>query len=370
MNRSYPIPPMPDPDGDEALHAAAAEWQVRRQDGFGSDEEAAFQAWLAADARRPVAYARIDEVWRGLGELPAAAVAQLSPPSRRLASGKPTRRGWLPGWLQGGLQAWRDLLRPMATAVLAVGMLGAGWLGWQHWQAQPLFSEVYATARGQSMDVTLPDGSVLKLDTATRVEVTLYRDRRQVRLPQGQAMFTVKADAALPFDVLTDQLRVTVVGTRFSVRNTRAGMGQDSVGVQVESGRVLVSSLERGRPSGAPVLLSAGQYVQSTPAGQLTEVETGSTHGAMLWREGRVNFDNTPLAQAVAEFERYGATRLVIKDPAVAALRVNGSFDLRRADAFGKALPLVLPVRLLRAGGETEIAATQAGSKNSSKMVK
>ena len=356
-----PVPPLPDPAGEDALYAAAAEWQVRRQDGLNDDEEAAFQAWLAADDRCQAAYARIDAVWRGLGELPAAAVAQLSVPRRPLpaSSRKPPRRGWL----QGGLQAWRDLARPMATAVLAVGVLGAGWLGWQHWQAQPLFSEVYATARGQSMDVTLPDGSVLKLDTATRVEVTLYRDRRQVRLPQGQAMFTVRADAARPFDVLTDQLRVTVVGTRFSVRNTRAGLGQDNVGVQVESGRVRVSMLEGGRPSGAPVLLGAGQYVQTGAAGQLAAVETRPTRGAMLWREGRVNFDNTPLAQAVAEFERYGATRLVIRDPAVAALRVNGSFDLRRADAFGKALPLVLPVRLLRAGGETEIAAARATSK-------
>ncbi|WP_137175436.1 FecR domain-containing protein [Massilia sp. HP4] len=358
MKRSYSIPPAPDPEPDEALYAAAAGWQVRRQDGLGSDEEAAFQAWLAADARRQVAYARIDDVWYGLDELPAAAVAQLRASSVP-ASRKPARRGWL----QWGLQAWLDLARPMATAVLAVGVLGAGWLGWRHWQAQPLFSEVYATARGQTMDVTLPEGSVLKLDTVTRVEVALYRDRREVRLPQGQAMFTVKADAAQPFDVLTGQVRVTVVGTRFSVRNTRAGLGQDSVGVQVESGRVRVSMLEGGRSSGAPVLLGAGQYVQTGAAGQLEAVETRPTRGAMLWREGRVNFDNTPLAQAVAEFERYGATRLVIKDPAVAALRVNGSFDLRRADAFSKALPLVLPVRLLRAGGETEITAAQAASK-------
>jgi transmembrane sensor len=365
MNRSHSMPSLLDlaPDGDEALYAAAADWQVRRQDGLDSDDEVLFQAWLAADARHQAAYARIDAVWHGLGKLPATAIAQLSAPPRRAPEpARPPRRDWL--------QAWRDLARPTATAVLAVGVLGAGWLGWRHWQAQPVFSEVYATARGQVLDVTLPDGSMLKLDTATRVEVDLYRDRRQVRLPQGQAMFTVRADAAQPFDVLAGQLRVTVVGTRFSVRNTPTGLDADRVGVQVESGRVLVGMQEGGRPSGPPVLLTAGQYVQSGPAGRLAAVETRSTRAAMPWREGRVSFDGTPLAQAVAEFERYGATRLVIRDPAVAALRVNGSFDLRRADAFGKALPMVLPVRLLADGGETEIAAAHAASKNSSKIVK
>lgn len=351
-----PVPPVPNPEGDEALYADAAQWQVRRQDGLDRDEELQFQAWLAADDRRQAAYARIDAVWRGLGELPADAVARLRASARPMpAPDRPVR--------PGRLQAWRDLARPMATAVLAVGVLGAGWLGWQHWQAQPLFSETYATARGQMMDVTLPDGSVLKLDTATRVDVALYRDRRQVRLPQGQAMFTVKADAAQPFDVLTDRVRVRVVGTRFSVRNTRAGLAADSVGVQVESGRVQVSMLEGGRASGAPVLLGAGQYVEAGPAGELAEVEARPVQRAMLWREGRVNFDGTPLAQALAEFERYGATRLVINDPAVAALRVNGSFDLRQADTFGKALPLVLPVRLVRDGVRTEIAATGTASK-------
>jgi len=359
MNRSAsppPVPPVPDPERDAALYADATQWQVRRQDGLDRDEEAQFQAWLAADARRLAACMRIDAVWRGLGELPDDAVARLRAPARPMPrSGRTVRRGWLP--------AWRDLARPMATAVLSVSVLGAGWLGWRHWQAQPLFSATYATARGQMMDIALPDGSVITLDTATRVDVALYRDRRQVRLPQGQAMFTVKADAAQPFDVLTDRVRVRVVGTRFSVRNTRAGLAADRVGVQVESGRVQVSMLEGGRSSGAPVLLGAGQYVEAGPAGELAAVQARPAQGAMLWREGRVNFDGTPLARALAEFERYGATRLVIKDPAVAALRVNGSFDLRRADAFGKALPKVLPVRLLDAGGETDIVAVHAASK-------
>ncbi|MDT1837785.1 DUF4880 domain-containing protein, partial [Acinetobacter baumannii] len=75
--------PDPDSDGAEGLFATAAEWQVRRQDGLDSDEEALFQAWLAADARHQAAYARIDDVWRGPGELPATAIAHLSAPPRR-----------------------------------------------------------------------------------------------------------------------------------------------------------------------------------------------------------------------------------------------------------------------------------------------
>lgn len=320
------------------LDLAAASWQVRRQDGVSAQEETQFQAWLALDAAHRQAYARMEGVWSGLGELHPTAVAQLArvvPPRKKPAFS----------------------LQRLATAALALCVLGAGWLGWGHYRQQPVFHESFASARGELLDVHLPDGSVMKLDTATRVEVTLYRQRREVRLPEGQATFYVRADKARPFDVLTDSLRVTVVGTRFAVRNTHAGLGLGGEAVTVEEGRVRVVPLHATAGSTGAVELTAGESVQANRAGTLGTVDTRPAHGALLWREGRINFDNTPLAQAVAEFERYGDTRLLIKDAEVAAMRVNGSFDTRLAADFGSALPLVLPVQLRKHGGVTEIVA-------------
>ena len=290
------------------LDLAAASWQVRRQDGLTTQEEAQFQAWLASNATHRQAYSRMEGVWSGLGELHPTALAQLAravPARKKPASG----------------------LQRLATAALAVCVSGAGWLGWDHYQRQPVFHESFASARGELLDVHLPDGSVMKLDTATRVEVTLYRQRREVRLPEGQVMFSVRHDIQKPFEVLTDTLRVTVVGTRFAVRNTHAGFGQAGEAVTVEDGRVRVATAV----SASAVELTAGESVQANRTGALGTVDTRLAHGALLWREGRINFDGTPLAQAVAEFERYGDTGLVIKDPTVAAMRVNGSFDTRQA---------------------------------------
>ena len=318
------------------LDLAAASWQVRRQDGVSAQEEAQFQAWLALDAAHWQAYARMEGVWSGLGELHPTAVAQL-------ARALPARKK--PAFS----------LQRVATAALALCVLGAGWLGWDHYRQQPVFHQSFASARGEQLDVHLPDGSVMKLDTATRVEVTLYRQRREVRLPEGQVNFYVRADKARPFNVLTDSLRVTVVGTHFAVRNTHAGLGGEAV--TVEEGRVRVAPLHVAAGNTGTVELTAGESVQANRAGALGTVDTRLAHGALLWREGRINFDNTPLAQAVAEFERYGDTRLLIKDPEVAAMRVNGSFDTRLAADFGSALPLVLPVQLRKHGGVTEIVA-------------
>src|SRR5581483_1926311 len=51
------------------------------------------------------------------------------------------------------------------------------------------------------------------------------------------------------------------------------------------------------------------------------------------WRRGQVEFDDTPLADAAAEMNRYSASRLVIENPQTAALRVNGVF--RAGDTGG-----------------------------------
>lgn len=75
-------------------------------------------------------------------------------------------------------------------------------------------------------------------------------------------------------------------------------------GVVVEEGRVWVAS--------------------ATDAGTLG---TAAATGVASWRDGRITLDNLQLSRALAQFERYGPRRLVVPDPAVAALRVSGTFD-------------------------------------------
>lgn len=325
----------------DPVDVAAAGWMVRRQDGLAPQEEAAFQAWLAQAPAHRAAFERLAGTWQGLDVLSAAQVAALQPrPTLRTARRPQAAR---PRWVP---------LAAMASLAFAVV---AGWMGWVHWQAQPVYSQSFATARGQQREVQLPDGSRLVLDTATRAEVTLYRQRREVRLPQGQALFAVQHDAGRPFDVLAGPVRITVVGTRFSVRNTGTGLGADDVRVTVQEGRVRVAPIDTTAP-GQPVLLGAGEAIAAGVDGTLRPPADAAPANATLWREGRVNFENTPLAQALAEFERYGPTRLTLRHPAVAAMRINGSFDLRQLGAFTKALPQVLPVQLRPHDGTTEIA--------------
>lgn len=358
--------------GQNALDAKAVAWLVSRQDGLIPPEEAEFQVWLAADPAHGEALNRLGGVWDRLGELPPASIDVLkaglqtgranpvtpSATATKPAINSPSRQRDRRRWLTG----WGSLLPQAAFAGLLAITVAGGWAGWEHWQHQPTYSQTFATARGEQTEVSLPDGSRVQLDTATRAEVKLYRQRREVRLLEGQAMFTVQPEAAKPFDVLAGPMRITVIGTRFSVRHTASGVAEGGASVQVEEGRVRVAQISDALSSsgyavgGVTVELTAGQSVTADSHGRLGTVKLQATGAVTAWREGRVVLDDTPLAQALAEFERYTDTGTVLNDPGVAALRLNGSFDARQFSAFKRALPQVLPVRLqTRGDGKTEI---------------
>lgn len=383
-----PAPEPPEPDEAEArefeayartqdpLQLQAALWATRRAQALDAADESEFQRWLAASPRHGEAYRAMVASLEPVRKLPAEKIAALKAALReptatapRPAIAAPAKEARAPRPSARGRRAWlRDMGRLVPQAALAlvvVATVGGGWLGWDHWRSQPTFAKTYATERGQRLTVDLPDGSTVQLDTATQAEVRLYRARREVRLIDGQAMFAVQAAAQRPFEVHAGGTRVTVVGTRFSVRHTRRGLDAGNTVIAVESGRVQVAradSLSRmgGQDAAAGeaaslVVLGAGQGVTADEAGRLQAVVSVPPGAVAAWRDGRVSFRDTPLAQALAEFERYGPTGLVVRDPAVGAMRLGGSFDVRQIGAFVEALPRLLAVRLERRDGVTEI---------------
>lgn len=334
-------------DSNDPIDRDALDWLVRSQGAPDAATLQGLQAWRDADPQHAAALARWQQEWSALDALPATAVQHLragliKDKARADAPARP--RAWSWGWGQGAATAASVCLVVAATA-----------MGYRHWQQQPVYAQVLATGLGQQSEVHLPDGSTLRLDTNTRLDVTFRRQRREVVLPEGQAVFKVQGDAARPFDVLAGPLRITVVGTRFSVRYTPGVPGDAGVRVAVEEGRVRVARADDAEPE--VIELTAGQQVSSGGDGRLTAIAAVPAAGIAPWRDGRVSFDDTPLSQALAEFARYGSTHLVVRDPGVGALRLTGTFDPRRLDNFTRSLPSVLPVQLRAHGAVTEIVA-------------
>ena len=68
----------------------------------------------------------------------------------------------------------------------------------------------------------------------------------------------------------------------------------------------------------------------------------------LSWRTGYIVFRDTPLADAVADFNRYNVHKIIIQDPAIAAIHIGGNFRSNDADAFLWLLQSGFPIKVER----------------------
>lgn len=249
---------------------------------------------------------------------------------------------------QAALNAPRSRGRRLAVKAL-VGVLFVGTGAWvagdppavQWWRAD------VRTGAGERRTLQLADGTTLVLNTRSAVRLTMAGGVRRITLVDGEIMVSTGKDAAhvppRPLIVATALGTLSPMGTRFSVRQAPQA---DGVTVQVFEGAVRVAAREASAPSGAPGaaaarIVRAGEQASFTADG--VSPATPLTSGDGAWTEGMLVAVDMRLDVFLAELSRYRRGYLRC-DPAVAALRVSGTYPLGDTDAVLAVLPHALPV--------------------------
>lgn len=329
------------------IERAAAAWLARRDAGdWSARDRARLDAWLCESDAHRVAWLRLTSAWdqadrlKALGagvpagQIPPRGQWTLSPhfdPRRAPSSGRALARARI-------RHAWHRWRVFAAAAMLALAVLSGGWL-WLWHAAEPAQPVVYRTGIGNSSSVRLADGSEATLSSDTAIAVSFQGHERDVYLRHGEAFFEVRKDHSRPFVVHVDGRRVIAVGTRFAVRRN----GDSGLRVVVTQGLV---RLEPAPDSSAATLLPPGSVAQlAGDALEVRHLRVEQARELLSWRDGLVVFHGTPLADAVQEFNRYNARKLVIGDPAIADLRVGGQFRWSNEEAFVRLIEQVFPVR-------------------------
>lgn len=259
--------------------------------------DAAFRRWLARSPLNEQAFELANEVWDGAGQLL----------HRRAVE---RRVGW-----------------PMAASLAALAVM-LSVLGITLWGSQR--ESALHTSLGEQRTLTLPDGTRVSLNTESRIVVEYDAWQRLVRLEAGEALFEVAPRPDRPFRVLAADREVRALGTSFLVR-----LESQQVAVTLVEGKVSVAREEA--PLAGPQLLTPGERV--TYSGTAApKRDRPSLERLMSWRQGRVMMDHTPLADAVAEMNRYSATQLVVVDSVARTLQVSGVFRVGDPLLFAQAI--------------------------------
>lgn len=316
-------------DVPETLLEEAAIWHARMRDAeldaIGTpDNRADFDRWLAADARHRRAYDETARLWDKL----AAPVDVLANDEAQAAANHRRRspaRSFLPRF---AALAASLLILVVASLAYRDGIVDS-------WRSD------YVTAIGEQSPVDLADGSRIRLNTDTAIAVDLMPDRRRVRLFRGQAWFDVATDVGRPFVVETSMGSVGVVGTRFDVR-----VDDNNAVVSLFEGRVTLDTAAAPAEE-PPLVLKPGEQARLSSNSVSRAVRFDRTE-VTAWLRGQLVFYNSPLAQVVAELNRYRSGRIVVVDGDLDSLKISGVFRTDDPDAALAVIADTLPVQVIR----------------------
>ncbi|CAH3493337.1 TPA: FecR family protein [Klebsiella pneumoniae] len=274
----------------QALRSASHWYAVLSGERVSPQQEARWQQWYEQDQDNQWAWQQVENLRNQLGGVPGDVA------SRALHDTRLTRRHVMKGLLL---------------------LLGAGG-GWQLWQSETgegLRAD-YRTAKGAVSRQQLEDGSLLTLNTQSAADVRFDAQQR-------------------PFRVLTRQGQLTALGTEFTVRQ------QDNftqLDVQQHAVEVLLASAPAQKR-----IVNAGESLQFSASefGAVKPLDDESTS----WTKGILSFSDKPLGEVIATLSRYrnGVLRC---DPAVAGLRLSGTFPLKNTDAILNVIAQTLPVKI------------------------
>ena len=271
-------------------------------ESFGNDAQARGKAGLAGDGQR-------EGVGRFLPRLP-----------RRIV-------------IHGALAAF-------AAVILTAAALLTGWrhrLGLLHRGLARASYTTYATTNGQRATITLPDGNAVVLNNASRIEVpTDYgAGHHVVRLPVGEALFSVTHHVGTPFTVVAEGITTRVLGTSFLVRHYRE---DTATTVVVVEGKVTVGSVIVTARQSADVDQHGVARLQAADESRFT------------FATGVLTLGVTSMAKAIPEFNRWYDADIRLGDPSLANREIEGRFIAGSLTDLAAILKLTLNVRVVRDG--------------------
>lgn len=244
--------------------------------------------------------------------------------------------------------------RPLGNRAVAVGgmllvaVLAVAVVFYQNEAPSPAEGtpRIFSTEAGQRTTVRLGDGSKVRLNVDSRLEVQpgFGTTNRRVYL-NGEAYFEVTDDSARPFVVQVDGARTEVLGTAFGVR---AYPDKSSPKVAVSEGEVAVhsdqsASRDTVRLEGNTLGVISGGHIEVVRRNAEIQKE-------IAWTDGRLVFDDAPFDRVVQRLQRwYGRSVTTRVDPATVD-RLNAAFKDESFHQAIRAISVALDLQYRKEG--------------------
>jgi ferric-dicitrate binding protein FerR (iron transport regulator) len=281
----------------------ARAWLLHLTSGKATREDGeAFRRWCTESQMHAEAFARTRRMWEQLG--PAIA-------ERRGGAA----RGDRAAPRHGVRMSRRRFLTTAITASVAAVVVGRYGLDTI---ISPADASTLRTAVGEQRRVDVAPGVAVEMNTATDIRVSgSGRSITGIRLRSGEAVVHIDPSRQASFTVeVADATLASSPGSAFAVRcNDAAGS------VTCLDGHAVLTR------AATKTLVKASQQVAFDADGVSAAVAVNPDE-ALAWRRRVLIYDNQPLADVVADINRYRPGRIVITERALGERRVHARFTL------------------------------------------
>lgn len=171
--------------------------------------------------------------------------------------------------------------------------------------------------RGQKSSVTLPDGSRVWLNSASRIcySSDFNRNRRDIVL-EGEAYFEVAKNEKIPFIVYASGMSVRAVGTEFNVRNYPE---EGEVRATLVEGQVIASA------NGESASLRYGQEaVLDKSSGIMSSSQAADLNHLVPWRKSEILLSGESLEKLSGVLSRLYNVDIVFEDERIKEYTYTG----------------------------------------------
>lgn len=298
------------------LRDEAARWWSAMRGPDADCRRAAFEEWLAQDPVNRREYERLEQAWEASAALASSELGR----ERQLTRHRPF---------------WQLSVPTISLAAAACAVLIAFFVIWPQVTMRGADTAHMLTLRspvGEIRAVSLPDGSRVTLDTDSEVAVRFDASVRRVELLRGRARFEVKTDPARAFIAEAGGVEVTASDARFDAQLRAEGLCLHSL-----AGALDVRPATRAG-EGDSFRLGSEQRVIIAPSGTARAAPALAGKGSEQWVAGMLVFQRTPLAQVLAETNRYSRRHIELARPELGDLKVTGSFKPLPVDGLARAL--------------------------------
>jgi transmembrane sensor len=289
----------------DRIRAEALDW-LRRL-GSGEITRADLEAldrWRMASAGHRRAFAEANLFWEVAGK-----AAQEAQARGRAGQSAPAVLGKRIGRraLLGGATA-------AAAATIAYGVVRPP-LGL--WPSMAEFAADYRTATGEQRRLAISSGITIDMNTQTSLTAPVrVGEHFALELVSGEVAVSVRAEAGQPLRLAAGYGQIEADRATFDVRRDGS-----SVCVTCTEGLVRVTG-----PS-ADASLAAGQQLTYGNSGLGSAVAVDPAV-VTAWKRGMLIFRNAPLAQVIAELNRYRPGKIILLNKALAERSVVAGFRL------------------------------------------